>query len=114
MDFFIQNIYTIILIPLWVALLIFIGKFFAVLQYRKLVAALTILGSIYALVFSIGAFTKTLLNKGFTFVLTNHFIAIDNYNFDIGIYLDGVSAWLILLVAIVSLLVNMYAYSYMQ
>ena len=114
MDFFVQNIYTIILIPLWVALLIFIGKFFAVLQYRKLVAALTILGSIYALVFSIGAFTKTLLNKGFTFVLTNHFIAIDNYNFDIGIYLDGVSAWLILLVAIVSLLVNMYAYSYMQ
>ena len=114
MDFFVQNIYTIILMPLWIAMLIFIGKLFAVFQFRKVVGALTVFGSLYALVFSTGAFVKTLLNKGFTYVLTNHFISIDAFNFDVGVYLDGVSAWLILLVAIVSLLVSIYAYSYMQ
>lgn len=114
MDFFVQNISTIIFMPLWIALLIFVGKLFAVLQYRRLVGALTLFGSLYALIFSTGAFVQTILNKGFTYVSLSHFISIDVYNFDIGVYLDGVSAWLILLVAIVSLLVNVYAYSYMQ
>ena len=114
MDFFISNIYTVILVPLWVCLIILLGKLFAVLQSRRLMAGLTLASSLYVLVFSIAAFAKTLLANGFTYEFTIPFIKINEIDFSIGVYLDALSTWLLLIVAIVSLLVQIYSYSYMQ
>lgn len=114
MDFFISNIYTVILVPLWVCLIILLGKLFAVLQSRRLMAGLTLASSLYVLVFSIAAFAKTLLANGFTYEFTIPFIKINEIEFSIGVYLDALSTWLLLIVAIVSLLVQIYSYSYMQ
>ncbi len=114
MDFFISNIYTVILVPLWVCFIILLGKLFAVLQSRRLMAGLTLASSLYVLVFSIAAFAKTLLANGFTYEFTIPFIKINEIEFSIGVYLDALSTWLLLIVAIVSLLVQIYSYSYMQ
>lgn len=114
MDFFISNIYTVILVPLWVCLIILLGKLFAVLQSRRLMAGLTLASSLYVLVFSIAAFAKTLLANRFTYEFTIPFIKINEIEFSIGVYLDALSTWLLLIVAIVSLLVQIYSYSYMQ
>lgn len=114
MDFFISNIYTVILVPLWVCLIILLGKLFAVLQSRRLMAGLTLASSLYVLVFSIAAFAKTLLANGFTYEFTIPFIKINEIEFSIGVYLDALSTWLLLIVAVISLLVQIYSYSYMQ
>lgn len=114
MDFFVENLYTVILVPLWVALIIILGKLFNVMQSRRLMAGLTIFSTLYALVFSISAFIKTVVEKGFVYENVAPFLKLANYSFDIGVYLDGISAWLLLLSAIVSLIVQIYSYSYMQ
>lgn len=114
MDFFISNIYTVILVPLWICLIILLGKLFAVLQSRRLMAGLTLASSLYVLVFSIAAFAKTLLVNGFTYEFTIPFIKINEIEFSLGVYLDALSTWLLLIVAVISLLVQIYSYSYMQ
>lgn len=114
MDFFISNIYTVILVPLWICLIILLGKLFAILQSRRLMAGLTLASSLYVLVFSIAAFAKTLLVNGFTYEFTIPFIKINEIEFSLGVYLDALSTWLLLIVAVISLLVQIYSYSYMQ
>lgn len=114
MDFFVENLYTVVLIPVWVALLIILGKLFHVMQSRRLMAGITILSTLYGLIFSIGVFIKTVAEKGFVYENVVPFIKLSNFTFDVGIYLDGVSAWLLLISALVSLIVQIYSYSYMQ
>lgn len=114
MDFFISNIYTVILVPLWVCLIIMLGKLFAVFQSRRLMAGLTITSTLYILAFSIAVFAKNLLNTGFTYEIAIPFIKISAIEFSIGAYIDGLSSWMLLIVAIISLLVQIYSYSYMQ
>lgn len=114
MDFFISNIYTIILVPLWVCLIILLGKLFAVMQSRRLMAGLTFMSSLYVLIFSIAAFAKTLLENNFVYEFTVPFIRINEFDFSLGVYLDGLSTWLLLIVAVISFLVQIYSYSYMQ
>ena len=114
MDFFISNIYTVILVPLWVCLIIMLGKLFAVFQSRRLMAGLTITSTLYILAFSIAAFAKNLLNTGFTYEIAIPFIKISAIEFSIGAYIDGLSSWMLLIVAIISLLVQIYSYSYMH
>lgn len=114
MDFFISNIYTVILVPLWICLVILLGKLFAVLQSRRLMAGLTLASSLYVLIFSIAVFAKNLLENTFTYEFTILFIKINEVEFSLGVYLDGISTWLLLIVAVISLLVQIYSYSYMQ
>lgn len=114
MDFFISNIYTVILVPLWICLIILLGKLFAVLQSRRLMAGLTLASSLYVLIFSIAVFAKNLLENTFTYEFTILFIKINEVEFSLGVYLDGISTWLLLIVAVISLLVQIYSYSYMQ
>ena len=114
MDFFINNAYTVILIPLWVFLIILLGKLFAVLQSRRLMAGLTVLSTIYALIFSVAIFAKTVTSEGFNYEMVIPFISLDKIVFNIGFYIDGLSALLLLLVVLISLIVQVYSYSYMQ
>ncbi|MGN0017849.1 MAG: NADH-quinone oxidoreductase subunit L [Candidatus Gastranaerophilaceae bacterium] len=114
MNFFAENIYTIILVPFWISLLIIVGKLFAVMQSRRIVGALTILSTIYALIFSIGTFILTVIEKGYILEKTVPFLQLGKFTFDVGIYVDGLSAWMLLLVSVISLMVQIYSYSYMQ
>ena len=64
MNFFVENLYTIILIPFWASLLILLGKLFSVINSKKVINIITLLSTLYCLIFSIGAFAKTLFSKG--------------------------------------------------
>ncbi len=114
MDFFISNVYTVILVPLWVCLIILLGKLFAVMQSRRLMATLTIASTLYGLVFSIALFAKMLLENGFSYEVTIPFIKINALELSLGVYLDALSMWLMLIVTSISLLVQIYSYAYMQ
>ncbi|MBQ3310848.1 NADH-quinone oxidoreductase subunit L [bacterium] len=113
MSFFAENLYTIILIPFWVSLLFAIGKLFGLIKSKKIVGILTLLSTFYALVFSVGTFVLTIIEKNYILEQTVPFLQLNRFIFDIGIYIDGLSAWMILLVSIVSLLVQIYSYFYM-
>ena len=114
MSFFADNIYTIILVPFWISLLIILGKLFAVMQSRRVIGLLTILSTLYALIFSVGTFIQTIIDKGFVLEENIIFLQLGKFTFDVGFYVDGLSAWMLLLVTVVSLMVQIYSYSYMQ
>ena len=114
MDFFINNIGTVILVPLWVFVIILFGKLFAVMQSKRFMSGLTYLSTLYGLIFSIFVFAKTTITKGFTFEHIVPFITLSDVRFNIGVYVDGLSAWMLLVVFLISLLVQIYSYFYMQ
>ena len=114
MSFFIDNLYSVILIPFWAMLIILLGKLFAVITSKKIVNTVTLLSTLYCFVFALGAFIKTLIEKGFTYELNIPFIIVSKFDFYLGFFIDGVSSWFLLLAVIVSLLVQVYSMSYMK
>ena len=114
MNFFFENIYTVILVPFWIALIVFFGQLFGIFNSKKVVNTITLASSIYCLIFTLVSFIKTVLVKGFVYEDEIPFITVADYNFNIGVYFDGVSAWLLLLTAIIVLLVQIYSFAYMK
>lgn len=114
MDFFVQNMYIAILFPLWISMLILIGKFTATIKSKKTILILTLISSIWGLISSIFVFSKVALNQAFTFENTISFLNVQNINFELGYYVDLLSAFMTLIVFAVTLLVQIYAYFYMK
>ena len=114
MNFFVENIYTVILVPFWISLIFLFGRIFAVLNSKKVVNAISTAASVYCLIFAAISFIKTVLEKGYIFEEELNFIKIYDFNFNVGVYFDGVSAWLLFLAAAVSLLIIIYSFSYMK
>ena len=114
MDFFVQNMYIAILFPLWVSLLILIGKFTATLKSKKTILILTLISSIWGLISSAFVFGKVALNQNFTYESTIQFLSIQNLNFELGYYVDLLSTFMALIVFAVTLIVQIYAYFYMK
>ncbi len=114
MSFFVENLYTIILIPFWITILMLLGKLFNVINSKKTINILSLLTALYCLIMSLGAFIQTVVEKGFNFETVVPFITVYKFNFPIGVYIDGISAWFLLLAAIVSILVQIYSISYMK
>ena len=83
MDFFVQNMYIAILFPLWVSMLILIGKFTATLKSKKTILILTLISSIWGLISSAFVFGKVALNQNFTYESTIQFLSIQNLNFEL-------------------------------
>lgn len=113
-DFFVNNIYTIILFPLWVFLLIIFGKFFAIFQSKRLTATLTILSTLYGFVFSVMTFLTMYKTPDFVYENSYNFIQIQDYLLKFGIYIDNLSTIMLLVVTSVSLLVQIYSSVYMK
>lgn len=114
MNFFIENLYSIVLFPLWVFLIILLGKFFAVLKSKRLISGLTLISTLYGVIFSIGAGSSLINNPKLSYEMLYPFLQIKDLNFYLGFLFDNLSGLLILVVSIVSLLVQFYSYSYMK
>ncbi|MBR1680472.1 NADH-quinone oxidoreductase subunit L, partial [bacterium] len=114
MSFFVENLYTVILIPFWAFIIILLGKLFVVIKSPKTVNIISIISVFYCLVFSLGTFIQTFMEKGFVFENSIPFIIVSKFNFTLGTYIDGVSAWFLLLAVIVSMLVHIYSFYYMR
>lgn len=114
MSFFVDNIYTIILIPLWVFFLVVLGRFFNVVQSKKIISILTLISTLYGFVFSLGSFIYIIHNPGFTYENTFEFLKINDYALNLGVYLDNLSVVMLLVITSISFLVQLYSSSYMS
>lgn len=113
MDFFVQNISLTLFFPMWVTLLILIGKFTGILKSKKTILALTLLSSVWGVISSSFVLAKVLLTPNFTYETVINFLNVKGVAFDLGCYVDLISAFLMLIVFAVSLIVQIYAYYYM-
>jgi len=112
-DFFVNNIYTVILFPLWVFLLIILGRFFNVVQSRRVIALMTLVSTLYGIVFALGSFLYLLQNPNFTFENTYSFLKIADFEINFGVFVDNLSAVMLLVVTTISFVVQLYSSNYM-
>jgi len=114
MEFFIQNIHTVILFPLWVFMLIMIGRFFNVIVSRKVTSIITLISTLYGLIFAVGAFLFILKTPDYIFENSFSFLRIQDYGLDLGVYVDNLSVIMLLVVTTISFIVQLYSSSYMK
>ena len=112
-DFFVNNIYTVILFPLWVCVLIILGKFFGVVQSRRIVALMTLASTLYGIIFSLGSLLYLLNNPNFTFEYTYSFLKIEDFALNFGVFVDNLSAVMLVVVTTISFVVQLYSSNYM-
>lgn len=114
MEFFVDNIYTIALFPLWVFLLVLLGKLFGIVHSKKLVTILTLISTLYGFVFSLGTFLSMIKSPDFVYENSYSFLKIGDYGLNVGVYVDNLSVLLLLVVTTISFIVQLYSYDYMQ
>lgn len=112
-DFFVNNIYTVILFPLWVFLLIILGRFLNIGLSRRLISIITLISTMYGIVFSIGSFLYMLKNPGALYESSYPFLKIADYSMNFGVYVDNLSIIMLLVVTTISFVVQLYSSSYM-
>lgn len=113
MDFFINNLYTVILFPLWIFLIVVLGRFFNLVQSKRIVSILTLISTLYGLIFAIGCFLYLINNPGYTYDNSYSFLKIADYSLNFGVYVDNLSVLMLLVVTSVSLIVQFYSSNYM-
>ena len=116
MEFFVNNIYTIILFPLWVFLLIILGRFLNVVQSRRVIALITLASTAYGMVFAIGSFLYMLTASNvpnFAYESSYPFLKIADYSLNFGVYVDNLSLIMLLVVSVISFVVQLYSSNYM-
>jgi len=114
MEFFIQNIHTVVLFPLWVFMLIIIGRFFNVIQSKKMTTILTLISTLYGLIFAIGAFLFIIRTPDYIFENSYSFLRIQDYVLNFGVYVDNLSVIMLLVVTTISFIVQLYSSNYMK
>ena len=114
MEFFIENIHTALLFPLWVFLLILIGRFFNVVQSRKVTTILTLTSTLYGLIFALGSFLYIIKTPDYIFENSYSFLRIEDYTLNLGVYVDNLSVLMLLIVTTISFIVQLYASNYMK
>lgn len=112
-DFFINNIYTVILFPLWVFLLVVLGRFFNVVQSRRVISLLTLVSTLYGIVFAVGSFLYVLSHPNAIYENSYPFLKIADYSMNFGVYIDNLSVIMLLVVTTISFIVQLYSSNYM-
>ncbi|MFA7658200.1 MAG: NADH-quinone oxidoreductase subunit L [Candidatus Gastranaerophilaceae bacterium] len=113
-DFFINNIYTVILFPFWVFLLIILGRFFNVVQSRKVITLITLVSTLYGFVFAIGSFLYMFKTPDFIYENSYPFLRIADYALNFGVFVDNLSIIMLLVVTTISFVVQLYSSNYMK
>lgn len=114
MDFFINNIYTIILFPLWVFLLVILGRFFNVVQSKKIISVLTLASTLYGIVFAIFSYLYIAKTPDFVYENSYSFLKVGDYALNLGVYVDNLSVMMLLVVTTISFIVQLYSHDYMH
>lgn len=113
MEFFINNLHTVVLFPMWTFLLVVLGRFFNVVQSRRLIALLTLVSTLYGAVFSIGSLLYFVKAPDYVYENTYSFLRIKDLSFDFGIFADNLSILMLVVVTTISFLVQLYSANYM-
>lgn len=112
LEIFLNNMYLILLFPLWIFLIIMIGRFFSVYVNKKIIHILSLLSSLLGMLLTGGALWKIpadkILNSSFPFIKINDFII------DLGLYIDKISLIFVLILFSISFFVHIFSISYMK
>jgi len=113
MEFFVNNIYTVILFPLWVFLLIILGRFLNVVQSKRVITLMTLASTLYGLVFAVGSFLYLTRVPDFIYENSYSFLRIENYSLNFGVFVDNLSVMMLLVITSISFVVQLYSSNYM-
>ncbi len=109
-DLILDNMYLILLLPLWIFLIIMSARFFAIYVNNKIIYALTLLSSFLGTLFcsiSLSKLTSTIIQ-------TTPFVKIGNFTLYFGLQIDKLSLVMALILFLVSFLVQIFSISYLK
>lgn len=111
-EIFLDNIYLALLLPLWIFLIIMVGRFFSVYVNKTIVHVLTLLSSFFGVLLCGGALWKLpsdkILETGFPF------IKIEDFIINCGLHVDRTALIFAFVLFLVSFFVQMFSISYMD
>lgn len=111
-EILLNNIYLTLLLPLWIFLIIMVGRFFSVYVNKLIIYVLTLFSSAFGAILCAGALWKLpadkILDTGF------HFIKINDFIIDCGIHVDRTALIMALILFGVSFFVQLFSVSYMK
>ena len=111
-EIFLDNIYLALLLPLWIFLIIMIGRFFSVYVNKAVIYALTLISSLFGVILCGGALWKLpsdkILETGFPF------LKIDDFIINCGLFIDRTALIFGLVLFLISFFVQMFSISYMK
>lgn len=113
-DFFVNNIYTVILFPLWIFLVIVVGRFFDLVQSKKIISLITLASTLYGVIFALGTFISMYHSPDFVYENSFAFIKIEDYALNFGVMIDNLSVVMLLVVTTISFVVQLYSSHYME
>ena len=111
-NLFLDNLYLIMLLPLWLFLIIMVGRFFSVYVNKNIIQILTLLSSLLGSILCAGALYKITPDK--ILEIQNPFIKINDFIISYGIHVDKLSLIFALVLFLVSFLVQLFSTSYMK
>lgn len=109
-DIILDNIYLILLLPLWIFLIIMSARFIAVYVNNRIIYTLTLLSSFFGVLLC----SVSLIKLTSTIEQSFPFIKIGNFVLDFGLHVDKLSLIIALVLFLVSFLVQMFSVSYMK
>lgn len=110
MNFFTDNILLILFLPIWVCLIILSGLLFKITENRRMTTFISILSTLTGLIFA-----TTLLNRVTTPIInTFKWFQTEELALQFGTYLDTISITFLAVLMVISLLVQLYSYGYMD
>ena len=111
-EIIINNLYLMMLLPLWIFLIIMVGRFFAVYVNKYIIYAVTLLSSAFGVLLSSLVLWKlpndAIIESQFQFIKLNDFII------SCGLYIDRTALIFALVLFLVSLLVQIFSIYYMK
>ncbi len=109
-DLILDNIYLILLLPLWLFLIIMGGRFFSVYVNKKIIYTLTLLSSFLGILLC----SVSMLKMADPVVQSFPFIKINNFAVNAGLYIDKFSLIMALVLFLVSFFVQLFSVPYMK
>ena len=111
-DMFLNNIYLTILLPLWIFLIIMVGRFFSVYVDKKLIHLLSLFSSLIGVIFCGGALLNIETDK--VLDVSMPFIKINDFIINFGLYVDRTALIFSLVLFLISFFVLVFSISYMN
>lgn len=111
-DIILNNIYIVLLLPLWIFLIVMVGRFFSVYVNKTIIYLLTLFSSFFGALLTSLALWK--LPKDMILEVGFNFIQIKNFIINCGLHVDRLGLIFALVLFLVSFLVQLFSISYMK
>ena len=111
-DLILDNIYLVLLLPLWLFLIIMMGRFFSVYVNKGVIYVLTLFSSFMGAMLCGSALWK--LDAGRILENEIPFLKIDDFVINMGIHADRTALIFALVLFVVSFIVQLFSVSYMR